>query len=132
MLTGKKIISMQCKYYRITVSNVPISGKTQVFLYEKSISQKASGVARGRLCLGAKIILRPHQKKLQSLNWKIGAKARKNQKQNISYLSLLLLFRSKKTRLTLEMQATNLYQQVGVTTRRSGGGSPSRPRPMGV
>jgi len=36
-----------------------------------------SGVARVPCALEQKIFLRPHQQKLQSLKWKISAKARK-------------------------------------------------------
>jgi len=42
-----------------------------------------NGVARIPCALGKKIFLHPHYQKLQSLKLKIGAKARKKQKQNI-------------------------------------------------
>jgi len=47
---------------------------------------------KGTLRPGAKIFFYLHQQKVQNLKWKIGAKARKNLKQNICYLFLLLFF----------------------------------------
>jgi len=68
-----------------------------------------SGVAR--VPGGQKLFLHPHQQKMQSLKWKIGAKARKKQKQNIYYVLLLLLFEVKNTFNAIKKtHSINLYQ----------------------
>jgi len=68
-----------------------------------------SGVARVPCTRGAKIFLRPHQQKLQSLKRKIGVKAQKKQKHNICCLLLLFIFRSNKIGLTLRKALRQIY-----------------------
>jgi len=62
-------------------------------LYPKSSMNLSytSGVARVPCALGQEIFLRLRQQKPRSLKWKICAKVRKKQKQNI-YCSYCLLF----------------------------------------